>query len=333
MIKSIQKISNKKQFIVDALQYNNWSKEIFEQMNSSGVAAVHVTICYHEDFRQTIDNITIWNNLFQKYSNLIVQGYNIKDIINAYESGRTAIIFGFQNCSPIENDIHLIEVCHSLGVRFMQLSYNNQSLLASGCYEKDDPGITRMGREVIKEMNRVGIVIDMSHSAEQSTLDAIDLSEKPIAITHANPSFWHEAKRNKSNTVLKKLAESGGILGLSLYAHHLKDSTNCKLDSFCEMVARTVDIMGSKNVGIGSDLCLNQPDSIVEWMRNGTWAKAKNYGEGSKDKPGFPDQPDWFIDARGFNNIEKGLNKIGFNDEEINNILGNNWFNFYKNIN
>ena len=128
----------------------------------------------------------------------------------------------------------------------MQLTYNNQSLLATGCYEKNDSGVTNFGREVIKEMNRVGIVIDMSHSAEQSTLDAIDLSEKPIAITHANPSFWHEAKRNKSNTVLKKLAESGGILGLSLYAHHLKDSTNCKLDSFCEMVARTVDIMGSK---------------------------------------------------------------------------------------
>ena len=68
-------------------------------------------------------------------------------------------------------------------------------------------------------------------------------------------------------------------------------------------------------------------------MRNGTWAKAKNFGEGSKDKPGFPNQPDWFIDARGFNNIEKGLNKIGFNNEEINNNLGNNWFNFYKNIN
>ena len=104
----------------------------------------------------------------------------------------------------------------------MQLTYNNQSLLATGCYEKNDSGVTNFGREAIKEMNRVGIVIDMSHSAEKSTFDAIEISEKPIAITHANPIFWHKAKRNKSEDLLKALAESNGMLGLSLYAHHQK---------------------------------------------------------------------------------------------------------------
>ena len=164
--------------------------------------------------------------------------------------------------------------------------------------EAIDSGVTNFGREAIKEMNRVGIVIDMSHSAEKSTLDAIDISEKPIAITHANPNFWHSAKRNKSNDLLKVLADSGGMLGLSLYSHHLKNGTNCTLESFCEMTAKTADIMGVENIGIGTDLCQNQPDSIVEWMRNGTWTKAKNYGEGSKDKPGFPKQPDWFLDCK-----------------------------------
>ena len=123
------------------------------------------------------------------------------------------------------------------------------------------------------------------------------------------------------------------MLGLSLYPHHLKNGTNCTLDSFCEMTAETVDIMGINNIGIGSDLCLFQPDTVVEWMRNGTWAKQKNFGEGSKSIPGFPKQPDWFEDARGFKNLETGLKKIGFSDEEINKILGNNWFNFYKGIN
>ena len=110
--------------------------------------------------------------------------------------------------------------------------------------------------------------------------------------------FWHKAKRNKSNDLLKALSESGGMLGLSLYSHHLKNGKDCSLQSFCEMVAKTADIMGTKKIGIGSDLCLNQPDNIVEWMRNGTWTKTKNYGEGSKNKPGFPEQPKWFEDAR-----------------------------------
>ena len=215
----------------------------------------------------------------------------------------------------------------------MQLTYNNQSLLATGCYENNDSGVTNFGREAIKEMNRVGIVIDMSHSAEKSTLDAIKLSKKPIAITHANPSFWHPAKRNKSSDLLKELGNSGGMLGFSLYAHHLKNKSNCTLDSFCEMVARTAEIMGIKNIGIGSDLCLRQPDNVVEWMRNGTWTKTKNYGEGTKKNSGFPKQPEWFTDARGFKNLEKGLKSIGFNDSETKDILGNNWFNFYKLIN
>ena len=318
---------------IDNLQYCNWSREIFEINREAGLDAVHVTVVYHEDYDEFLTRILEWNELFKSNSDLIFLGKDIKDIEKAKLENKTAIFFGFQNCSPIEDDINLVEKVHELGCRFMQLTYNNQSLLATGCYENVDSGVTNFGKEVIKEMNRVGIVIDMSHSAEKSTLDAIEFSQKPIAITHANPSFWYKAKRNKSDTLLKNLSESGGMLGLSLYAHHLKDSSNCKLESFCEMVAKTADLIGVKNIGIGSDLCLNQPDSVVEWMRNGTWTRAKNYGEGSKDKPGFPKQPDWFIDARGFNSLETGLKKIGFNLEEVNDILGNNWFNFYKGIN
>ena len=326
------RVSNIMNFKIDNLQYCNWSREIFEFNRAAGLDAVHVTIVYHEDYDELLVEIKKWEKLFSDNSDLIFQGKDYNDIEKANLEKKTAIFFGFQNCSPIEDDINLVEKVHNLGCRFMQLTYNNQSLLATGCYEKIDSGVTNFGREAIKEMNRVGVVIDMSHSAEKSTFDAIELSDKPIAITHANPSFWHPAKRNKSNDLLKTLSESGGMLGLSLYPHHLKDNTNCTIESFCEMVAKTADIMDIKNIGIGSDLCLNQPDSIVEWMRNGTWSKSKNYGEGSKNKPGFPNQPEWFQDARGFENIENGLKKIGFSDTETHGILGNNWYNFYKSI-
>lgn len=209
--------------IVDNLQYANWSEKIFRQMREGGVDAVHVTISYHENFRETVLNFEQWNRWFEQYPDLIMKGLWAEDIDRARETGRTAIFFGFQNPSPIEDDIGLVEIVHSLGARFMQLTYNNQSLLATGCYEKEDTGITRMGRQVIKEMNRVGLVVDMSHSADRSTIEAAEISERPIAITHANPHAWHPALRNKRHEVLKAVTDAGGMLGFSLYPHHLKN--------------------------------------------------------------------------------------------------------------
>ena len=316
--------------IIDALQYSNWSEKIFRQMNEGGVSAVHVTICYHEDFQEMVENIIAWNRRFEQYSELIFHGLGVDDVRKAHSEGRTAIFFGFQNCSPIEDNIGLVEVCHQLGARFMQLSYNNQSLLATGCYEGDDPGITRMGRQVIREMNRVGLVVDMSHSARRSTLGAIEISERPIAITHANPAFWFTALRNKSDDVLKALAESGGMLGFSMYPHHLKGKSDCLLEDFCSMIARTAEMIGVEHIGFGSDLCQDQPDSVVEWMRNGTWTKERDFGEGSAGQAGFPVQPEWFRDNRDFKNILNCLRKTGFSESEVERIAGLNWLDFFE---
>ena len=234
------------------------------------------------------------------------------DVRRAMAENKTAIFFGFQNPSPIEDDIGLIEICHTLGSRFMQLTYNNQSLLATGCYEDEDSGVTRFGVQAIAEMNRVGLVIDMSHSGERSTLEAIEISTRPIAITHANPKIWHSALRNKSETVIKALSESGGMLGFSLYPHHLKNGSACTLNEFCEMIADTAERYGVEHFGIGSDLCQDQPNSVVTWMRNGRWSKSTDFGEGSKSAAGFPDQPDWFTNNTHFSNISRGLKDVGF---------------------
>jgi microsomal dipeptidase-like Zn-dependent dipeptidase len=185
-----------------------------------------------------------------------------------------------------------------------------------------------MGRAVVAEMNRVGMVVDMSHSAERSTLEAIAHSARPIAITHANPARWHLARRNKSDAVLRALAERGGILGLSLYPHHLP--AGCTLAQFCEMAARTVDLMGVGAVAIGSDLCQDQPDSVVEWMRTGRWTRAVDYGEGSAAQPGFPPMPGWFGDNRDFGGIAAGLAAAGLAPGEVAALMGGNWLRFFE---
>ena len=314
---------------IDNLQYANWSEKIFRQMREGGVDAVHVTIAYHENFRETVLNFEQWNRWFEQYPDLIMKGEWASDVDKARDSNRTAIFFGFQNPSPIEDDIGLLEIVHTLGARFMQLTYNNQSLLATGCYEANDAGITRMGKAVIKEMNRVGLVIDMSHSADRSTIEAADLSTRPIAITHANPYSWAPALRNKRDDVIRAVTENGGMIGFSMYPHHLKDKSNCSLTSFCQMIADTAERFGIDNIGIGSDLCQDQPDSVVEWMRVGRWTKDIDYGEGSASAPGFPPMPSWFKDNRDFGSIEQGLASVGLHASEIAAVMGKNWHRFY----
>ena len=314
---------------IDCLQYANWSTKVFKQMRQAKLDAVHVTVAYHEGFRETILNLEAWNQLFYDNQDLIFQGFSSEDVQLAQNTQRTAIFFGFQNPSPIEDDIRLLEIWHRLGIRFMQLTYNNQSLLASGCYENDDTGLTRMGREVIEEMDRLGMVIDMSHSGERSTLEAIEASSGGIAITHANPYSWHPALRNKSDTVIKSLAERGGMIGFSLYPHHLKNGSACSLEDFCSMICSTVDLIGIESVGIGSDLCQDQPNSVVEWMRAGRWTKKVDFGEGSASNSGFPEMPEFYKNNLDFPNLASGLVSLGMREDEVEKILGGNWLKFF----
>ena len=315
---------------IDGLQYSNWCRSVFEEMRAGHLDCVHVTIAYHETCLETLRNIGQWNQWFEQHDDLIARVHSAKDVRQAKENGKTGIVFGFQNCSPIEDDYALVEIFHTLGVRFMQLSYNNQSLLATGCYEQEDAGITRFGKQVIWEMNRIGMVVDMSHSAERSTLEAIEISQRPIAITHANPAFFEPALRNKSNRVLKALGESEGMLGCSLYPFHLKNGSQCRLIDFCRMMVETAELIGIDRIGIGSDLCQGQQDSVVAWMRNGRWSKVTDYGEGSASKAGWPAQPDWFANSTHYPNLVDGLGSLGLSENEIAKIMGQNWLDFFE---
>ncbi len=321
---------NREMLLVDGLQYVNWNRDLFEKAQRSGLSAIHVTIAYWENIRETLENIGQWNQHFVHHADLIMPVHRAADIMEAKRLGKVGIIFGFQNCSPIEDDVKMVQILQQLGVRIMQLSYNNQSLLATGCYEDQDSGITRFGREVIKEMNRVGMIIDMSHSAEKSTLEAIELSQRPIAITHANPSFFHPALRNKSDKVLRAIGESQGMLGFSMYPFHLKNGSDCTLQEFCQMIAQTAEMIGVDRIGIGSDLCENWDYSTLEWMRSGRWTLGIDHGEGSAANPAWPRQPSWFAGSKDMLTVAQGLEDIGFDNTDIEKIMGQNWLSFFE---
>ncbi len=315
--------------VIDALEASAWDRETLQELRSGGLTAVHVTIAYWENARQTLSNIADWHQLLAAHADMVIQVRSAADIEFAKRTGRTGIIFGFQNCSPIEDDIGLVRVFHDLGVRIMQLTYNNQSLLGAGCYESVDSGITRFGREVIREMNRVGMVIDLSHSGEKTSLQAIRISDRPVAITHANPLWFHKSIRNKSDRLLDALARSGGMLGFSTYPMHIGGS-NVSLDSFCEMISDTAEILGIDRIGLGTDMCRNHTAAYLDWMRSGRWTREPDKGEASAAGQGWPEWPAWFRSPADMGNLTEGLARKGFSSEEIVKVMGDNWFRFFR---
>jgi len=312
--------------VIDALQSSDWNREIFQSLVNSNVIAVHVTLAFWQDCRQTLSAIGNWNRHFNENADLILPVRSVDDIDLAANTGRTGIILGFQNSSSIEDELALVEIFHSLGIRIMQLTYNNQSLLGTGCYESADSGLTRFGKNVIREMNRLGMIIDVSHTSERTCLEAIEFSDRPIAVTHANPLTFENVVRNKSDKLLRSLADSGGMLGFSLYPLHLKNGSDCTLQDFCEMVAQTAQMIGVEHLGFGSDLCLGWSDEQVSYMRNGTW----NIENASDDSAVWPAYPSWFQCNEDFPNIASGLQKAGFSDAEIEMIYSGNWYRFFE---
>ena len=309
---------------VDGLQYIHPSREIFQQMRVGSLSAVHITVGYHEDFLGVVDNLQTWNRWFEECGDLIAKATSSADILAANAAGKTAILFGLQNPLAIGTDLARVELLSQLGIRFCQLTYNQQSLLGAGCFETYDNGLTVFGREVVDEMNRVGMIVDLSHAGHKTAMDVVSYSKRPTAVTHANPNIWHSVPRNIHHDLLKALHDTGGMVGFSLYPHHLKSGSDCSLSEFSQMVAEMVEIYGNKMFGIGSDLCQDQPDSVVNWMRNGHWRKTP------APLAVFPDCPVWFRDNRDFPNLAVGLKAAGLPAEQVAGILGDNWRAFWQ---
>ncbi|MGX5801139.1 membrane dipeptidase [Bradyrhizobium sp. Arg314] len=316
--------SHAPQLLIDGLQYCNWSRDIFEQMRQGGLTAIHATVGYHEGFRETVRHLVDWRTHFRNNEDLILLARDSGDIERARATNRTAIFLGLQNPMPMEDDIGLIEMLFDLGIRFVQLTYNNQSLLGCGWMEKEDSGVTRMGREAIAEMNRLGMIIDLSHAGERTALETIALSQRPVVISHANPRWLRDSNRNVSKTVLQALREGEGLLGLSLYPLHLPYGSDTTLGQFGEMASEAARIMGAEHLGIGSDLCQGQPDSVVRWMREGRWTRE------TQAAASFPPQPSWFGSSLDFPRLSQGLLSAGFDKAETSLVLGGAWHRFLK---
>lgn len=303
--------------IIDGIEINNWDRATFERLHAGGVSAVHATVAVWEDARRTLDRLVAWDRHFREHADLIRPAICAADVRAAYEEGRTAILLGFQNTAPVEDEPGLVEIFHRLGVRVMQLTYNIQNLAGGACYDDEDGGLTRYGRTLIAEMDRVGVLVDCSHVGNRTTLDAIDAAEGPVAITHANPSWFCDSPRNKPDEVIDALTRRGGVIGVTLYPSFI-GGAQTSLESFCAMLVKLAGRVGVEQVAIGSDLACNWTDADLLTLR---------YGRTRPGAPAvsWPQWQPWFRDAGDFPRLIDGLSAAGFGDTDLEAVLGGNW--------
>lgn len=316
---------------IDGLECSLFDREIFEELRSGKMTCVTCTLAFWEDASETMERIAHWRDMERDNKDLILLARSPADIERAAESGRTAILLGTQNTSPLEDRLRYVELFYDLGLRVMQLTYNNQNAYGGSCYEPSDSGLSRAGKQLVREMNRVGMVIDLSHVGDRTSADVIAHSELPVAITHANPHSLVAHRRNKPDELLTALAQSEGMLGLATY-RNIAGEWIASVDKWCEMVARAVDILDVEHVGIGTDLSRKSGEAELQWMRRGRWTRETDYGAGSATKPGKVPPPDWFRSTLDFPRIEDGLRRQGFDEAEVGNIMGGNWLRFYRRV-
>jgi membrane dipeptidase len=311
--------------IVDALQLSRWDRELLLELREGDVACVHVTCAFWESARGTLARLGAMLRLLRENADIVQHIRSTADIEQARRSGRTGVMLGFQNASPLEDDIELAGAFHALGVRVVQLTYNNQNAVGSSCYETGDAGLTRFGRLVVRELNQLGVAVDLSHVGDRTSLEAIELSDAPVAITHANPRWFHDVPRNRPDDVLRACAAGGGVVGACIYPLVLPEGAGTAWPRFRDMLLRLADEIGVEHVGIGSDFARKQPPEFLGWLRAGTWTREPQHVP-------EPAWPEWLPSPAAFPSLAGRLLDAGFSESEARGIMGENWLRFFGEV-
>ena len=314
--------------VFDALNTSNWeSSNVYESLSQGNVTAINATIVIWENYQQTIEAIERWQQRFASQSNTLLKALRTSDIEEAKLSRKTGVILGWQNATPIENNLNNLAVFYELGVRIIQLTYNERNLLGNGCYERRDEGLSHFGVDAVKEMNDLGILIDLSHCGDQTCYDAIELSEKPVSITHSNSRDFFAHPRNKPKEMIKLLAEKGGVIGANAFPPFLPKGFNSTISDYIDAIEDLVDKVGVDHVGIGTDFTQDQSN---KWMDELFYQQGTKPKKRLKPYPNPVHHPEGLENPSKLSNVAIELSNRGYSTQDIGKILGGNWMRLLK---
>jgi membrane dipeptidase len=305
--------------VFDGLNVSDWTPAVFEDMGKGGVTAANCTCSVWEDFRDTMRNIARWKSWFRDHSELLTQVYGTADIARAKREGKTGVVLGFQNTSAFEDQVGYVSLFKELGVGVVQLTYNTQNLVGSGCYESQDSGLSDFGREIVAEMNRVGMLCDLSHVGSTTSRDVILASTKPVCYSHCLPAALKAHPRNKSDEELRFIVDRGGFVGVTMFPPFLAKGVNSTVDDYVAAIDYIINLAGEDSVGIGTDFTQGQPPAFFDWITHdkGNARVLTEFGEIVN--------PQGISTIGEFPNLTAAMLRAGWPEPKIRKIMGENW--------
>lgn len=318
-------MSAQKRLVIDGLIISRWDRGVFEDMHKGGLTAANCTVSVWEGFKDTVANIATMKSLIRANADLLTLVRTTADIEAAQRAGQTGIILGFQNAQAFEDHLGTIEAFADMGVRVVQICYNTQNLIGTGCYERDG-GLSGYGHEVIAEMNRVGIMVDLSHVGPQTSTDAILASKKPVCYSHCLPAGLKQHPRNKSDEQLRFIAEHGGFIGVTMFPPFLKRGTHSTVDDYVEAIDYVINLVGEDCVGYGTDFTQGYGKEFFDWITHdkGRHRRLTDFGtvlnpEGIRTIGETP-------------NLIAAMERAGWNSGRIDKIIGRNWLRVFGEV-
>lgn len=313
--------------VIDSLNASQNGPAVFDRMRAGGLTAVHVTHCSpYLRLPETMKSLALWKKWFRDHASDVFQVYSTADIRRAKAEGRLGVILGWQDATGFDDHLWNIDLFHELGVRFVQLTYNTANGIGFGCYDSFDGGLTDFGAEVVREMNRVGIAVDLSHCSSKTASDAIRAATKPVCYTHIAPTALCDVPRNKSDADLRLMADQGGYIGVSLHPFLLARSNDSEIEDYIAVIEHVANVVGEDQVGIGTDFFEgNDPAKFGQTMTRRDKYHARLLG------PAIPSTlryPEALPSISALPNLVPALAARGWSESRMRKLLGENFLRY-----
>jgi membrane dipeptidase len=317
--------------IVDGVSPLARRREYLRLYSDGGVTCVAVTVAHEMAAGEAAKELGGWLRFIDSRSDVALVR-TAADVEQAKRGGTLGLVLHFQGTDQFEDDLDLVEAYRALGVRMVQLTYNVKNRVGDGCDERTDAGLSRFGVALIERLNANGIIVDCAHTGYRTTMDALEVSTKPVVFSHANARSLFDTPRNITDEQAQAVARTGGLIGVNVVPYFIARSARPTLDQFIAHIDHWVKIAGIDHVGLGLDYFDGQQPFATDEEADRIWAASVASGRWNPET--YPRPPHYYPEGLStpaeLPNLTKQLLTRGYSAADTKKILGGNWMRVFR---